>query len=436
MKKKIKVVLVGAGSRGNKYASVSLEKPELFEVVGIVDPDPTRRKIIQDRYQVPNEFCFEQVEDFLKLDKFADAVINGTMDHLHVPTAIPILEKKYDMLLEKPFAINEDEMWRLVDTANRNNCQVFICHVLRYTPFYSSIKKRILNGEIGDVISIEMTEHVSYHHMAASFVRGKWRSEKVCHSTMLLQKCCHDMDIMMWMMNHTAPSAIASFGSNFQFVPEKKPKQAGSRCMLDCPLNQECPYSAEAHYIEKPRWEAYVWKCLEGDEDQSIERKKESLRSDNEYGKCVWDFERDGNVDHQSVIVTFQNGATGTFNLVGGAADGGRNIHILGTKGEIKGNFEECRYTIKKISPYGKEDYEEEIYDLEVSGDMSAGELLNHGGGDSRLVIDFIHALQGEQASISSTNINDSIISHRAVFLAEKSRKNGTIEYFDSNGAE
>ena len=152
--KKVKVILVGAGNRANLYASVSLRQPDLFEVVGIVDPDPVRRELMRERYDVPHENCFDDVKEFVKHDKFADAVINGTMDHLHVPTSIPVLEKGYDMLLEKPFAVNEAEMQQLCDVAKKHNSKVVIGHVLRYTDFYCAIKEQILAGRIGKIISI------------------------------------------------------------------------------------------------------------------------------------------------------------------------------------------------------------------------------------------------------------------------------------------
>ncbi len=52
----------------------------------------------------------------------------------------------------------------------------------------------------------------------------------------------------------------------------------------------------------------------------------------------------------------------------------------------------------------------------------------SHGGGDLRLVEDFVRVLQGQTPSISCTNIADSINGHLSVFRAEKSRKNGTVE--------
>jgi len=426
MNKQITVVLLGAGNRANIYGSVSLTSPEKMKVVGIVDPDPVRRELMRSRYDVPMENCFEDVYQFVKRKKFADAVINGTMDHLHVETSIPVLEKGYDLLLEKPFAVNEEEMNRLREVAKKNGNRVVIGHVLRYTDFYRAIKDRVLSGEIGKIISIETCEHVNYHHMAVSYVRGKWRSEKLCFAPMLLAKSCHDMDIMLWMMNHTSPIAISSFGGDFQFGTERKPAEAGNRCMTDCPLEKECIFSAKANYLAAPRWKQYVWKSLEAEGELTEERKAESLATDNPYGTCVWNFERDGNVDHQTVIVNFANGATGSFSMIGGSAKSERNIHIVGTRGEIKGTFEDSKFVVRAMDPCTKAGYSEVLYDLKQDGDK-IGAMGGHGGGDKKLVLDFLDYVNGHEPSVSCATLEDSVISHRAVFKAEQARKTHSV---------
>ena len=425
MSKQITVVLLGAGNRANVYSAVSIKHPEKLKVVGIVDPDPVRTKIMRERYNVPIENCFSDVSEFVKRDKFADAVINGTMDHLHVPTSIPVLEKGYDLLLEKPFAVNHEEMEELRKVAKKNNSKVVIGHVLRYTDFYRSIKDVILSGKIGKIKSIETSEHVNFLHMAVAFVRGKWRSEKVCKAPMILAKSCHDMDILLWMMNETKPKSVASFGCDFEFGKENKPANAGTRCTVDCPIEKDCPYSAKACYVDTTWFGQYVWKAFEGEGELSNERKIQSLSTDNPYGKCVWDCERDVNVDHQTVIINFANGATGSFTLSGGSAKSERNIHIVGTKGEIKGTFEDSKYVIRYKKP-GFTTYTEELIDLKITGDMT-GATGGHGGGDSKLVLDFIDYLNGSEPSVSCATLEDSVVSHHTVFKAEEARKTGTI---------
>ncbi len=430
MDKAITVVLLGAGNRANVYASVSLKYPSKMKVVGIVDPDPVRRELMRERYSVPQENCFVDVSEFVKRDKFADAVINGTMDHLHVPTSIPVLEKGYDLLLEKPFAVNEKEMDELVSVAEKHKSKVVIGHVLRYTDFYGAIKNHILKGEIGKIISIEMCEHVSYHHMAASYVRGKWSSEKICFAPMLLAKSCHDIDIMLWMMKETEPCAVASFGADFQFGKERKPEGAGTRCLKDCPYVDSCIFSAKSNYLAFPRWGQYVWKCLESNKNITDTEKELSLKTDNRYGKCVWDFERDGNVDHQAVMYNFADGATGVFSMIGGCAKPERNIHIVGTKGEIKGTFEDSKYVVRTMAPSASLlGYDEKMYDLNVKGDM-IGAADGHGGGDEKLVYDFLDYMHGNAPSVCCATLDDSVKSHRAVFKAIEAKKSGNIIRF------
>ncbi len=429
--KKLTAVVVGAGNRANVYSSHAIDYPDELQIVGVVDPNPKRVELFKNKYSICEENCYSSIEEFLKKDKFADFVINGTMDHIHVKTSIPVLEKGYDLLLEKPFAVNEEEMNILCDTADKYGNKVVICHVLRYTDFYRAIKDSILNGDIGDIVSIEMNEHVNYNHMCVSYVRGKWRSEEICFAPMLLAKSCHDVDIMMWMMNKTKPVSVVSFGSDFQFGPHNKPKNAGNRCMVDCPIKDTCIYDCETNYLNPRRWRFYTTQPIGELPTCADHIVADSFKKDNHFGECAWNFDRGGNVDHQAVIVNFANGATGTFSMVGGAARSERNIHIIGTKGELKGTFEDQKFVIRTKDPKASkgadmDGYTEKFIDLEVTGDM-IGQNGGHGGGDQNLMKDLMHYLNGEEPSVSCTTLDDSKISHHAVFMAEKSRKTGKI---------
>ncbi len=421
----ITAIIVGAGHRALIYSELAKTNPELLKIVGVADPDPVRRKHCMEYFGFGEDMCFESAQELAEKGKLADAVINGTMDEVHIETSVPLLNCGYDMLLEKPFATNEEEMNTLVKCARKNNSKVMICHVLRYTPFYYGIKKRINDGEIGDIINIQTSEHVSYHHLSTSYIRGKWANSEKCHTSMLLAKCCHDIDIMMWLMADTKPVKISSFGGKYQFKPENAPKDAGSICMKDCPLVDTCDFSTKRLYIDHPdRWAFYVWDALEGIENPTIEDKIKLMKSDSPYARCI--YKCDNNVvDHQSVMVNFENGATGTHNMVGGSSQSLRHIHIIGTKGEIYGNFEESKFYVSKINPSPDSHNEEcdiEEVDLNVSGDM-VGAYGGHGGGDERLIADFIKFIQGEEPSLACTSIFDSVVGHLCVYLADKSRE-------------
>lgn len=418
-------VIVGAGHRAIIYANYALQHPDKLKILGIADPNPLRREWCRKTYGFPEENMFASAEELAQHPRFADAIINGTMDQQHVPTSIPLLRAGYHMLLEKPFAVNEEEMWELVQVAKETDRKVMICHVMRYAPFYASIRQKILDGEIGEIIATETTEHVSYHHMAVSYVRGKWRNYESCKATMLLAKCCHDIDLITWLNSGNEPVSVASFGSNFQFHPGKMPEGAGKRCLLDCPkeIEENCLYSAKKMFIDHPdRWSAYVWDNLDHLENPTIEDKIKTLKEDSLYGKCIYQCDND-TVDHQTVIINFANGATATHNMIAGNALGMRSIHITGTKGEISGISHEGKYTIRKIDPRPGCEYTEEVIDLNGNGHQQYG----HGGGDDRLTEDFVAYIQGATPSISCTTIADSVNGHLCVYLADESRKTGKV---------
>ncbi len=415
----IRTIIVGGGHRSLTYAELANIESDKMIIVGVADPDENRRSMIAKKFGIPEDKCFATAEELANAPKFADAVINGTMDHVHVKTTIPLLKAGYDVLLEKPFSVNEEEARELVEVAEKHGRKVMVCFVLRYAPFYRKIKDIILAGEIGDIINIQTNEYVSYHHMSTSHVRGKWNNSERCHSSMLLAKCCHDLDIMMWLMSETKPEYVSSFGCNKQFVKENAPENSGTRCLVDCPLVDECLYSAKRIYIDHPdRWSFYVWDALEHLENPTIEDKINLLKT-SPYGICA--YKSDNNVvDHQTVSVQFRNGATGTHVMVGGTSYGTRTIHITGTKGVITGDFEKGTFTLSKIDPRPGCEHEDIEFDVKVGDDT-------HGGGDLDLVRDFVDYVRGDEPSVSCTSITDSLAGHLVVFLADKSRENGGI---------
>lgn len=418
--KPVTAVIVGGGHRAIIYGDYSLKHPDELQIVGIADPMEERREMAMKRYHIPPENCFVSAQALADRPRFADAVINGTMDHQHYETSVPLLERGYHMLLEKPFAVSEAEMRGLIHTVKQNNSKVMVCHVLRYTPFYRAIKQRIVSGELGDIINIQMAEQVSYHHLSTSYVRGKWANSDHCKTSMLLAKSCHDIDIMMWLMGGVKPKTVSSVGSIFQFRPENAPQNAGTRCLVDCPLVDDCRYSAKKLYFEHPnRWECYVWSALEHLENATDEDRWNSLLH-SPYGRCI--YKSDNNVvDHQSVMVNFENGATGTHNMIGGSARSARTIHIIGTKAELEGVFEDETITVRRIDADAESGFTSETVDLSDVGDEG------HGGGDDALTADFVRYIATGEQSISCTEIANSVAGHLTVFNADRSRENGGV---------
>ena len=257
-------------------------------------------------------------------------------------------------------------------------------------------------------------------------MRGKWNRQDVCHSTMLMSKSCHDLDLIAWMHSGVQATRVSSFGTNLQFRPERAPEGAGTRCLVDCPIEADCQYSARKHYIDHPdRWSFYVWDCLEHIDNPTLEDKIESLKGDNDYGRCVWKCDNDV-VDHQSVAIEFADGVSATLNMIGGASKPTRSLHLVGTRGEIQGVMEDSRFVIRHIDPRPGHEYSEEVVDLRQGGDMT-GAFGGHGGGDMRLVEDFLKMVRGESPSLSTTGIEDSVTGHLLGFGADRARRESRV---------
>lgn len=420
MKKPVTAIIVGAGHRAMIYADYSIEHPDELQIVGIAEPNKERMQTAVEKYSIPEENCFSSARELAEKGRIADVIINGTMDSEHVATSLPLLECGYDMLLEKPFAVNKAEMKQLVETVNKYGNKVMVCHVLRYSDFYKEIKKVISDGEIGEIISIQLCEDVSYHHYATSYVRGKWANSNESGTSMLLAKCCHDLDMMMWLAGDLKPEYVTSAGSQLYFNINNAPDDCGERCMVDCKYVDTCNLSARRIYLDMPgKWDFYVWPELH---DAPYEEKYENLKYISPYGRCA--FKCNNNiVDHQTVLIKFSNGATGSHNLTGGTAFSQRIVRVIGTKGEINGTFESQKFTLSKINPFGDTDHESIVYDLSEKCSASIG----HGGGDHSLVADFVKYVRNEATSPSCTSINDSVAGHLVVFAADESMENGGI---------
>jgi predicted dehydrogenase len=405
----VTAIIVGAGHRGLVYGSYATAHPDQLQIVGVADPNPVRRQQAQEMFGFPRENCFESAEALAEKPQLADAIINATMDHQHVQTSIPLLKKGYHLLLEKPICPTAAELAELVQTARETERKVMICHVLRFAPFYRKIREIVAAGTIGELVNIGTIESVSYHHIAVAFVRGKWRQRAT--NPILLAKCCHDLDLICWFNSGVRPKSVSSTGALSIFRRENAPPGSGERCLVDCQIEASCKYSAKKNYIDFTFWDFYAWDSIEHLPNPTREDKLESLRTNNPFGRCVWRCDNDV-VDHQSVIIEFENGSVANHQLIGATPKGDRRLHLVGTEGEIFGNMKEGIFTVRTPQFRNGCTFHDQIYNVNLTGDM-------HGGGDLRLVGDFVQVLLGGAPSISTTDLFDSVNSHLIAYAAD-----------------
>lgn len=426
--KKIYTAIVGFGNRGQVYADYCLGCPDELGIAAIIDPNEFKLQEAKKRYNLSDDRLFKTFEDFLAKNIECDFIVNATMDQIHYETAMKILDAGYDMLMEKPIVPNEKQLMDIKHKADEKGCKVFVCHVLRYTPYYRKIKEILLSGEIGEIVSMEMNEHVCIAHYLTAYVRGKWNNEKDCGSGFMLAKCCHDLDIMCWLNNETQPEKVTSFGTRAQFIKEKKPEGAAEFC-YQCKHERDCPYSAIKLYMEMNAMPFLTWDRLNKPLDEITDEEKMEFLKKDIYGKCAYDNLGDL-VDRQNVSVSFKNGSCCNFMLVGGAIKADRYLHIVGTKGEIEGKLESNKFSIIRYTDGTFWGTSEEIdISKEVISNVQHG---GHNGGDFAIMHDMVAYFNGDTSSISITKLDDSINGHLCIYAAEKSRKENAIVEIDS----
>lgn len=132
--KPLTAIVIGAGSRGNIYASYALKHPEQLKIVGVAEPIPFRQNRFKKKYDIREENCFVTWEHVFEKERFADVIIITTPDDLHYGPAMAGLPQGYHAILEKPVAQTWRECNDILKMSRKHNSIVAICHVLRYTP--------------------------------------------------------------------------------------------------------------------------------------------------------------------------------------------------------------------------------------------------------------------------------------------------------------
>ncbi len=410
--KKLKVIVIGAGNRGGTYTDYMTQMPEKYEVVAVAEPRESRREYVQKKHNIPDNMCFDDYKPLLELGKIADIALIATMDRQHFEPAMKAIDLGYDLLLEKPITPTPEECIALTNRANEKGVKVVICTVLRYTFLFNKLKEIIDSGKIGKVMSINHEECVEFVHQSHSFVRGNWHNSKES-SFMLLQKSCHDMDILQWLIGKKCKK-VQSFGSLSYFREENAPEGAPARCLEGCPVGETCPYNAVKLYLEnESNWFRSAATKLVKSSDEDV---KKSLAESN-YGKCVFRSNNDV-VDHQTVNMLFEDDVTVTFTM-NAFNSGGRYINIYGTKGEIRAALKgDC--PIKIYDPVTKETEE-------IPCNATDGILGGHGGGDAGIIVALYDYMTDNYDGCAIPTIDESCYNHLITFAAEHARQSGTV---------
>ena len=402
--RELKVAIIGFGNRGKLFNEIVKGTPTLLaKVVAVVEPRQVRRDLAKELTGLPDNMIFDNLDDFLKLGKIADAAFVMTMDKDHIHQAVPLMKAGYNILLEKPMSVSLDECREIAKVRRETGVLASVCHSLRHNNFYSYIKRVIDSGRIGRVMNIDQIEGIGDIHFSSSFIRGNWGVESKS-SFILMTKCCHDVDLIGYLLGKKCVKT-SSFGNLSYFKPEFAPKDAPMRCMDGCPHINECQYNCLKVYL-RDGWSIVLPKS---DEASIIEELKTGP-----YGRCIWHCDNDV-CDHQVVAMEFEGGETATLTLTA-FHYGNRIMRVNGTKGCLECNLLTNTVVINEF----------DHRTTETAVIPPAG-AIGHGGGDFLVIQNFFEAIRKNDPSIILTDIDESLASHKVVFAAEKARRESRV---------
>jgi predicted dehydrogenase len=168
---------------GRRHARVMAALPERFELVGVVDRDPSRAEAMGSAWSVP------AFGDAAEAIASSDLVVVATPIATHARLATSVLEGGRHVFVEKPICANASEADALVLLASRMGRHLFVGHSERFNPVVRAMV-RLVRGD--EVVALE------FHRIGASAREGD--------SGVLVILGVHDLDLAAYIAH--APGEV------------------------------------------------------------------------------------------------------------------------------------------------------------------------------------------------------------------------------------
>ena len=364
---------IGAIGLGNRIAHVYHELSKInqdADLVAFVDPQPIGKDYAErNNFFPPQEYS--SLNEMLLNEKL-DLLMIGSPNHLHLDHIKIGLNAGIKIFAEKPIVIDEAQSFELARLLGEfGQDQVLVGLVLRYSQHARSVRELINKNVLGNIISIEASEHIMPWH--GGFFMRNWRRKEKFSGGFMLEKCCHDIDFYNMIVGCRV-KRVASFGGRSSFIPENKPEKN---------LEEFTKYNLSG-------WEA-----------------KESV------------FDSDADiVDHQVAIIEYENGATLAFHTNMRVPDEFRRFAVIGTNGMVEGDF---------VRGFLKAHDQQNNVVLEEDYGAAFGKEKGHYGADNLMLKDINqHLINSEKINLP-VGVKDCIEAGLIAMKIDESRKTGKI---------
>jgi predicted dehydrogenase len=318
-----------------------------------------------------------------------DAVIIASPNASHARYTQLAIAAGLHILLEKPVATSVAEcrqVWQAAQEARAGGreASIVVGFVLRYTPFYSRIQEIVAAGELGTILAIDADENLGTG--LTGLFHKSWRRRDAESGGFLVEKCCHDFDILNWLVG-SAPDRAYAVGKRTHFVP-------GNTRDRQARFDPEVIRRIDVADFGDPEINAAFPVQMEG---------------------SPYDMPSDS-PDHAAVLLDFASGALCTFVACMGQPRTTRRIRIFGTSGDLEGNIDDSSIVVHK--PHAA-DNGWEVRDVPVKAEGG-----NHHGGDGVLAEAFWRTA-ANQAEPSRAGLREGIDAALVALGAQQSAAGG-----------
>ena len=212
--KTYRIGVIGLGQRIAHVLAAMKEVGWNLEVAHHVDPAPVGATILAEAGIEPGQSC-DSVKALLAAGPY-DLVMIGTPNHLHFEHLNQALDAGWPVFSEKPIVRTVEESYAITKRLSAgNNPPLFIGLVMRSMSIVRETIARCDSGELGEIISIDATEHLPPEH--GGYLARNWRRKAEWGGSYLLDKVCHDFDIF-GRIARSRPGKVASFGGRRIFT--------------------------------------------------------------------------------------------------------------------------------------------------------------------------------------------------------------------------
>ncbi len=337
-----RIGVIGIGGRISSVIKNLQRIAPGLRVTAVFDPDPS--SIASSRTGVAPDaaVCASEAELCGRAD--VDWVFIGSWNSRHAEQAIAAFAAGKHVFCEKPLALTLDEAERMHTAWRASGCIFALGLVLRYSPLYRAARAAIDAGKIGRLLSFEFNETLSFTH--GGYIHGNWRRHTRNAGSHLLEKCCHDLDLALWLAGDL-PSRVASFGGRTFFTPENRRHQ--DRIGPDAQGRPAFEAWADPHRVNPFT------------DDKDI-------------------------VDHQVAILEFSGGVRATFHTHCMAAMPERRFYMLGSEGTLRLDAYSGKLELRRVG------WDEP---LDVSNPIEGD---GHGGADEPMARELAECMAGLRA--------------------------------------